>query len=463
MQTLDVHTEPPTKQELSSLNERCRAALDRLKGEESEVRLPVFVEFSGSPKSGKTTIIGIVTHFLKRNEFDVITPAEGASLRTPPGLRDDWMSFNAWSGCYALQRILEDCSADPPPDVVILDRGLFDLAAWAEFLCASQRRITEEDRERFIEFFTLDLWSRREIAVFLFTADHQTSLKRENQDKLTDKPGSVMNKETLSQLRKAYEYAASRLSSCFPRLYHVDTSYRNGGPPSFQRIAFVVADKLVTLMEELGTQMILVTRTTEFTGFVLDNERVQKTERAILQKPTFLKREEAESSRDYQQVVPYAVLKNEDGRFFWARRRADVRRKELRGKYTILVGGHAEKRDLDPGQPEAVFQTCLKRELEEELIGLRIGKIQPLGFIHDPRNEMGAHHLAYVHEVEVSGRTLIRRQAIDKEFGREGVSWKTGDEIKEAAGELDPWSQLVAQKLFGAAVPDPTLFSTLDG
>jgi len=173
MNPIDVHGNPPSSAELASLNKRCKVALRRLKSADSEVRLPVFVEFSGSPKSGKSTIIGIISHFLKRNGVEVVSPAEGASVRTPAGLRDDLMSFNAWSGCYALQNILVDSSVDPPSDIVILDRGLFDLAAWAEFLYAAQGRITEEDRDKFIDFFTLDIWSKRERAVFLFTADQK--------------------------------------------------------------------------------------------------------------------------------------------------------------------------------------------------------------------------------------------------------------------------------------------------
>ena len=67
---------------------------------------------------------------------------------------------------------------------------------------------------------------------------------------------------------------------------------------------------------------------------------------------------------------------------------------------------------------------------------------------------MGSHHLAFIHRVRVGGRTLIRRQAIDQEFGREPVSWKTPEQICDAAASLDPWSQLVAAQLFGAVI-DP--------
>jgi hypothetical protein len=179
MQLLEIPQGDPSPEHLDSLAKRCRKALEKLKASESEVRLPLIIEFSGSPKSGKTSIIGIVYHFLKRMGADVLQPVEGASTRTPPGLRDDWLAFNAWSGCYALQQILVDCSDEPSPTIVILDRGLFDVAGWMEFLCNAQNRISEEDKNKITSFFQLDLWIRRENAVFLFLADHPTSLKRE--------------------------------------------------------------------------------------------------------------------------------------------------------------------------------------------------------------------------------------------------------------------------------------------
>lgn len=163
---LEIPSGSPSEKQLSDLQARFRASLALLKAEDSEVRLPLIVEFSGSPKSGKSSIINILTHLFKRLGADVATPAEGASLRTPPGLRDDWLSFNAWSGCYALQNILIDCHENPPYQLVILDRGLFDVAGWMEFLCNAQKRITDKERDAITAFFNLDAWMRARILSF---------------------------------------------------------------------------------------------------------------------------------------------------------------------------------------------------------------------------------------------------------------------------------------------------------
>lgn len=325
-----------------------------------------------------------------------------------------------------------------------------------EFLASdAEGRIVDDDRCRVVDFFTLDLWRRRENLVFLFTCDHKTSILRETDSKLTPEKGSVMNEATLGALLAAYKRAAANLSTEFPHLYQVDTSLGKDTHADFQMIAFHVAEKIVELFEELGTQELLVTESIEFEGFNVEaGFRGKMCDRILRQgKPLFIERQEAEKSRTCVQVVPYALIKNHQGLYFRARRRADSKRKELQKRLTILVGGHAEKRDWDPDEPSRLFETCLRRELDEELVGIRVEAVKLLGFIYDPHTPVGFHHLACVHEVQVGGKLGIRRQAIDKEFGREAVEWVNEEAIRQCVEELDPWSQRVAHKLFGAQLP----------
>lgn len=341
----------------------------------------------------------------------------------------------------------------------MLDRGLFDAATWMELL-AAQNRITDEDRDSISRFLLMDLWRERENSVFLFTADFETSLSREQYGKLTTKKGRAMNQQFLTNLLDAYKRIGETHADQFPHLFRVDTSFVAGKSPSFQRIAYVVTSKVLDVIFDLTSQNLLVTDPVTFDGFVRESAIIQTTAKTISDHPRFLQRSEAERSLAVQQVVPYAMLRNDEGKFFWAKRRTEGVRSELAGKFTLLVGGHAEKRDANGGDISRVFERCLRRELNEELMGFMIQEITPLGFIHDIRNKAGSHHLAYIHEVRIGGNTTIRRQASDQEFGREPVEWKTPEEIADRANELDPWSQLVAKELFGASIADeaPTLF-----
>jgi hypothetical protein len=125
-------------QHLENLRTRAEAARARL-GRQDPPRprdgdRPVFVEFSGSPKSGKSSCIDIVAHFFRRTGFRVLAPTEGAAKRTPYYLKDDLFAFNIWSANYALSHILEGRYHSDPYDLAILDRGLFDALTWFDLL-----------------------------------------------------------------------------------------------------------------------------------------------------------------------------------------------------------------------------------------------------------------------------------------------------------------------------------------
>ena len=61
------------------LQVRASELVNRISLLRDEDKLPLIVEFAGSPKAGKSTTIDIVTHFFKRTGFKTWAPTEGAS------------------------------------------------------------------------------------------------------------------------------------------------------------------------------------------------------------------------------------------------------------------------------------------------------------------------------------------------------------------------------------------------
>ena len=92
------------------MNDDNRQELERIAQQVRKSRKPdappVVIEFSGSPKSGKTTNIDIVCHFMKRMGFKIWAPTEGASKRTPYHLKSDLVAFNTWSLNYAISELI---------------------------------------------------------------------------------------------------------------------------------------------------------------------------------------------------------------------------------------------------------------------------------------------------------------------------------------------------------------------
>ena len=208
---------------------------------------PVFVEFAGTPKSGKSTCIEIVSHFFRRARFKVLAPAEGASRRTPYYLKDDWMAFNTWSASYALMHVLEGRYGSDQYDLAILDRGLFDALAWFEFL-ATREKITNQVRDQVQDFLLIEHWRSVIDAVFLFKTDATTAMERENSDKLIDERGSMMNEDSIAELNAAYEAVRERYASQFKRVEIIDTGNLQG--TNQRDTAANVADMILTILED---------------------------------------------------------------------------------------------------------------------------------------------------------------------------------------------------------------------
>lgn len=243
--------------ELERLQTRAKLVLADLV--ENPPNRPKFVEFAGTPKSGKSTCIDIVSHFFRRikldsteekydlAKFSVLAPTEGASRRTPQFLKDDWVAFNTWSASYALTHILEGRHHSDRYHLAILDRGLFDALAWFQLL-ETRGEISESDKETVQRFLLIDHWRSQVDAVFLFTADEKTSLRRENGGKLIDLPGRAMNPDSLKQLNEAYSEIRKQFARQFKKVISIDTS-----DSTMPRLtAIKVADKILDLFTDAG-------------------------------------------------------------------------------------------------------------------------------------------------------------------------------------------------------------------
>ena len=205
-------------------------------------RRPFFVEFAGTPKSGKSTCIDTVSHFFRRLEFNVLAPTEGASKRTPYYLKDNYVEFNTWSASYALTHILEGRYGSDQYQIVILDRGLFDALAWFQFL-KNKGDVTVEECDKIQSYLLIDHWRELVDMVFLFVTDPGTSLDRENRDKLIDEPGRAMNPDTLENLNDAYSEIKGQYEDRFPSFHVIDTGRDRQTSP--RETAYDVATKMI--------------------------------------------------------------------------------------------------------------------------------------------------------------------------------------------------------------------------
>src|SRR5258708_6272481 len=167
-------------------------------------------------------------------------------------------NFNVWTSCTTLAQVLDRTQTPPrdyDPEILILDRGIFDSIWWLS-LMERLARLRKKDREIIERFLLMDDWRKRISGVVVMTAKPQDSLEREKGLlPVEEAQGSIMNPEVLEKTRTIVEETCHRLSKEF-RFVTIDTSskkYKN----RLHRVCQDVADHALNWVEEQMQEAIL--------------------------------------------------------------------------------------------------------------------------------------------------------------------------------------------------------------
>lgn len=401
---------------------------------------PFFVEFAGTPKSGKTTAVQAVERLLRRNGVRVKVLVERAS--SCPLHAKDHMFFNVWTACTTLTQMLEAREGDD--QVVLVDRGLFDSLCWMNWF-SRIGRLSPEERKAIYDFILLDRWIDLVDVVVLLTVDPATSLTREISGQLTQKPGSIMNERTLSQFNSSIESVVAEAGNRFGKIVRIDTA-KDDVQANLHTVATLTIQALTSFLDEpvlTFSKEDLVSLGVIHGGyFELDEATTQSFER-VLSSGSVLLRSEAEKSSTRVQPIPIAYFKHND-RLLLLRRRETRRSDRLHEKYAVWAGGHV--RDSDRSE-RSTISTCLLRELNEELYLRSPQAPRFVGFVYDDSTPASRRHLGIVHEVTLDSPdvALGMDQTEFKETKGKSMSGKlvTQLEIDRYYPEMEYWSQAI--------------------
>jgi predicted NUDIX family phosphoesterase len=149
----------------------------------------------------------------------------------------------------------------------------------------------------------------------------------------------------------------------------------------------------------------------------------------------FRRRRRVEEDPGLKQIIPYVLVRS-GTRYMLFQRTQGGREGRLRGLFSIGVGGHIARADVEGSHD--VVAAGLRRELEEELVVGGPWSARLVGVLNDDDNPVGAVHFGLVHIVDVaSGEVSIRET--DRLIGR----LASADEVHAAYPQMETWSQLV--------------------
>lgn len=201
---------------------------------------PFFVEFTGSPSSGKTTSITEMYKFLRRLGFRVYKPMEGAEeIQHIPRTTH---VYNIRTGLYALQILLDE-SYKHTYDVVILDRGIFDAYAWMMYW-RDKNKITDAEQDRIQKFFLSSSWSAQIDAAFFMVCDPEEAMRRELRIALSERLGETTNPASIAKLVDRYTRAYEQLRGEYRQLELINTTNMNE-----QAMVELIGSKILNALE----------------------------------------------------------------------------------------------------------------------------------------------------------------------------------------------------------------------
>lgn len=186
----------------------------------------LFFEFAGMPKSGKSTILNTVSHYLQAQGHRVVEYDGSAFFSS---LVDaDLGSLNMILACKACEFILTSVEEESAPHrIYLLYRGLFDRYIFAEAML-KLGKIDATEAERTVRFLTIPRLVNHITGVFIFITDPQISELRGRQNKLTTIPGRVRNLDFLSSLRTASLETFRKIHESNKNVMLIDTEQFEG-------------------------------------------------------------------------------------------------------------------------------------------------------------------------------------------------------------------------------------------
>lgn len=410
-----------------------------------EAKRPLIMEFSGTPKSGKTMAISVLRLFMRRNGIRVEAFTERASVA--PLKAKGHIDFNVWVSCASLQGMLE--ALDKEIDIFILDRGIFDALVWNHWLDMTGK-IRKEEALAVSSFFTMSRWMNLIDLVCVMKCSPKAAIEREYANQLTTKPGAIMDEVILNQLNEAIDKTVEGYRSKFRKLFVIDTT--ETAPKT--GVTRITTETLQILNEFLDEPLCVVPRDAlDFEipkyGFLTDRSKVQLFSELIAKHALFIPRSIAEKDPKYLIPIPYAVVTHKNQVLV-------LKRKEqghsLHDTYAIWADGHVVKPDASAHGLESILTSALKRELSEEIFIRDDYEISPLGLVRTSEDERASRHIGVAYKAELSSPhvALALHQKEFRETRGKSMSGRLvpTDRLLEIYDDMGDWSKYIVDEFW---------------
>lgn len=166
---------------------------------------PYVIEFTGTPRTGKTSLINNLYDFFRKKGFKVevleeFTTSKYYKKNVYPLLKDEYKNVvNTEIPKYVLKQ-LED-KIKTKPDIIIIDRSLFDRLIWVDRLY-NKGGMTDKEYNDYKELYIPLIKDKINIIISTY-ADSLTALKRDYNANISLEERNFLNKNNIDEYNNA--------------------------------------------------------------------------------------------------------------------------------------------------------------------------------------------------------------------------------------------------------------------
>ena len=166
---------------------------------------PYVIEFTGTPRTGKTTLIKNIEDFFKKCNFSVtvleeFTTSDRYKKEIKPRLKNKYENIvNMEIPKYVLEDL--NTAINKKPDVILIDRSLLDRMIWVERLY-NKEGISKENYDNYIKEYIPIIRNKINIIIGTYT-DSLTALKRDYKANLSLEKRSFLSKKNVDEYNSA--------------------------------------------------------------------------------------------------------------------------------------------------------------------------------------------------------------------------------------------------------------------
>jgi len=219
---------------------------------------PYVIEFTGTPRTGKTSLINNLKDFFKKKGFYVevleeFTTSEKYKKEIYPILKNQYKNIiNTEIPKYVLNQLEE--SINKNPDIIIIDRSLFDRLIWVDRLVMKDG-MSKEEYNDYKKLYIPLIKEKIDIVISTY-ADSLTALKRDYNSNLSLEKRTFLNEQNIQEYNKSLlnMEKLSKTENINFKLF--DTTNKNQRDVSIEIVDIILENMKKILLEEVNNEFV---------------------------------------------------------------------------------------------------------------------------------------------------------------------------------------------------------------